>query len=87
MKVDLPELDEVMIRIKNLEEIVSVLQKGKEEPPKEWYSIGQAAAYCCVCEKTIRRLIERGLLKRNIGTRHIKIHVKDLEDYIRKTRI
>ena len=85
MKVNLPELDQILSRLNTLEEIVSVLQKGGKEPVKEWFSVNETAAYLSCSTKTVRRLIARGVLKRSLGLRHIRISTAELQEYRKRT--
>jgi excisionase family DNA binding protein len=85
MLIELPEIDEILARLKTVEETIAVLQKGGKEQPKEWYNVADAASYLDCSSKTIYRLIERGLLKKSAGLRHIKITRQELEVYRKKT--
>jgi excisionase family DNA binding protein len=90
VQVDFPTLNDILSRLNTLEETIAFLQKsqrGKEDPPKEWYSVRETAAYLQCSDKTVRRLLKRGLLKRSAGLRHIRIHKSQLEIYLRRTTI
>ncbi len=56
-----------------------------EAKGKRFVSLKQAAYLLDVSEKTVRRLLERELLKSSSGTRHKKISVESLEEYSGKT--
>ena len=66
-----------------MEQIISELQiKGQvKEPAKEWYNVRESADYLGVSVKTVRRLLQRKLLKRNLAVRKILIHYEELARY------
>ena len=86
MKVELPELDGLIARIETLEDIINGLQAaGKGPLKKQWYSVKDAAVYLECSVKTVRRLIQRGLLRKSLGLRHIRIPAEELQQYKQKT--
>ena len=56
-----------------------------EAKGKRFVSLKEAAYLLDVSDKTVRRLLDRGLLKCSSGTRHRKISVDSLEEYGGKT--
>lgn len=44
--------------------------------------IGTAAAMLTVCEKSVRRLIDRGKLRRVQGIRHVLIPISEIDKFI-----
>jgi excisionase family DNA binding protein len=50
------------------------------------YSVAQAAVILNVSEKTIRRLLERGILRSSRATRKKLIPVRDLETFFERTQ-
>lgn len=46
------------------------------------YTASEAAAILKVNEKTVRRLVDRGLLKKSNSIRHIRITRLSLEDFL-----
>lgn len=59
--------------------------RGNVQPAKvaekSYYTIKEVAARHGVCDMTVRRLIERGELQRDLGIRHVRIPVASLEAY------
>ena len=53
--------------------------------PRLAYSVREAADMLGVCEKTIRRLISRGLLHPSIALRHLLIPKKEIERFLEET--
>ena len=53
--------------------------------PRLAYSVREAADMLGVCEKTIRRLIHRGLLHPSIALRHLLIPKKEIERFLEET--
>ena len=49
----------------------------KAKPP-EWLKLHEAAAQLNTSPKTVRRYIERGLLRKNAASRHILIPAEDV---------
>jgi excisionase family DNA binding protein len=86
--IELPAIDDILSRLKAVEETTAVLEKtGKQHPIKDWYTVQESAGYLSVSSRTVRRLIARGLLKRSVGTRHIRISRAELEEYNARTII
>ncbi|MCI0541132.1 MAG: helix-turn-helix domain-containing protein [Verrucomicrobiales bacterium] len=53
--------------------------------PRLAYSVAEAAQMLGVCEKTVRRLISRGLLRPSRALRHLLIPKKELEKFLENT--
>lgn len=45
----------------------------------------EAAAYLGLSQVTVRRLVNRGLLKRNLAVRHLLFSVKELNRFLEET--
>jgi excisionase family DNA binding protein len=50
------------------------------------YSIRETAQLLGVCDKSVRRLILRGLLRPSRALRHIRIPKDELDRFLRETR-
>ena len=50
--------------------------------PRLAYSVREAAEMLGVCEKTVRRLIARGLISPNKALRHLLIPKKEIERFL-----
>jgi excisionase family DNA binding protein len=82
MRALIDELENFAKRLLSIERIISELQRKQiKEPVKEWYNVSEAAKYLNVSIRTVRRLLARGLLKRNLAIRSIRIHRDDLTRY------
>ena len=58
----------------------------KEKPPqRKHYSVKETAWQLNCSEVTVHRLINRGLLRTNKATRHIKISCKQIEQFVGDT--
>ena len=55
-------------------------------PPRVAYSVQETARMLGVCDKSIRRLILRGLIRPSRALRHILIPKDELERFLRDTR-
>ncbi len=55
-------------------------------PPRLAYSVQEAARLLGVCDKSIRRLILRGLLRPSRALRHLRIPKEELDRFLRETR-
>ena len=58
----------------------------KGEDGRLAYSVQETARMLGVCDKSIRRLIERGLLRPSRALRHIRIPKAELDRFLRDTR-
>jgi len=94
----LTSLEQIQKQMLDMQREITALRKvsGSEEGDnapitwpeakgKRFVSLKQAAYLLDVSEKTVRRLLERELLKSSSGTRHKKISVESLEEYSGKT--
>ena len=54
----------------------------KTELPVLFYTGSEAAAILKVNEKTVRRLVDRGLLKKCKAIRHIRITRRSLDEFL-----
>jgi excisionase family DNA binding protein len=55
------------------------LLEVRQPKAKKWLTLKEAAEVLNVSEKTARRYITRGLLRRNAATRNIRIPAEDVE--------
>ena len=55
-------------------------------PPRLAYSVQETACMLGVCDKSIRRLILRGLLRPSRALRHILIPKQEIDRFLRDTR-
>ena len=81
----LPAVVEFMKKRLDALELEVKALKGNGSNLKAFYSIKEAAGILGVSDTTIRRLIDRGLLKASRAIRHIRITLDAIEDYKRKT--
>lgn len=77
-EIRIKEIDDIAERVQRLEDLFYSETSRLE---KRWYSIAEAAEYLGVSAITVRRLLERGLLKRSGAIRHVRIPVESLEEY------
>lgn len=80
----LAKLPEYEKRIAVLESRLATLEGNAKETPiipkgRKWASLKEAAQVLGVSSKTVRRYVERGLLRRNASLRHIQILAEDLD--------
>jgi hypothetical protein len=80
IKVEIPQFTELECRIAELEKL---FQKKKTSSP--YASIEEAKDYLKCSYSKIRRLIDSGFLKKNLGSRHIQILWSSLYAYVRTT--
>jgi len=59
----------------------------KTHTPTKYLTVSEAASYCSLSEKTIRRLIGRGVLPYYRATRRIQIAISDLDAYFATVRV
>lgn len=57
----------------------------KKSPPKNNYTLKEAALYLNVSTRTVERLIERKLIRRNKALRKILIPRFELDSFLQKT--
>jgi excisionase family DNA binding protein len=55
-------------------------------PGPEFFSVKQAAIYINLSQQTIRRLVKAGKIKSHQFGRQIRIHKRDLDDYISRNK-
>lgn len=58
--------------------------EAQANAPALVYTVTEAAAILKVDEKTIRRLVARGLLKANRAIRHLRIPRQSIEQFVAK---
>ena len=76
---------DLLRRIEALE--TTLLEKSKTEDVKEYYTIPEAAAILSISTRSVRRLVDRGILKRSFSVRHIRIVAESLKTYSRLTSL
>jgi len=69
------------IKLKPSEDVEKRL-KGTSGLPRLAFSIHETAFMLGVCDKSVRRLIDRGMLKANKSLRHIRISKKEIERFL-----
>ena len=79
-KLDITLLSDLETRIAKLENLVS---KNKTSSP--YASVKEAQDYLKCSYSKIRRLIDRGFLKKSLDSRHIKILRSSMDAYITTT--
>lgn len=53
--------------------------------PEELYTVAQAAKYLKVCDKTVRRLInKKEIVASKVGDRAWRIRKEDIDEYLRE---
>ena len=60
--------------------------RSEPHPGRLAYSVQEAAHMLGVCDKSVRRLILRGLIRPSRALRHILIPKDELERFLRETR-
>ena len=66
---------------------IEALEKSKTEGSKDFYSIPEAAGILSISTRSVRRLVDRGILKRSFSVRHIRIMADSLKTYSRLTSL
>ncbi len=56
------------------------------QPARLAYSVQETARMLGVCDKSVRRLILRGLLRPSRALRHIRIPKQEIDRFLRDTR-
>ena len=65
---------------------VSAQPRLDPQPTRLAYSVQETARMLGVCDKSVRRLILRGLIRPSRALRHILIPKDELERFLRDTR-
>jgi hypothetical protein len=55
--------------------------RAKERPVRKWYNLKDAAAILELSQDTVRRYIERGLLKKSSLSYRIRIPAEEVENF------
>ena len=74
---------DLLRRIEALESLL--LEKTQTGKAKEYYTIPEAAAILSISTRSVRRLVDRGILKRSFSIRHIRIMADSLKNHSRLT--
>jgi len=61
------------------------VKSDRSAPAKGFYTIREAAVYLSISEKSVRRLVNRGLLKPSKALRKLLIPISQLEDFFNNT--
>jgi hypothetical protein len=80
IKVEIPQLYELESRVAELEKLVP-----KKKPSSPYATIEEAKEYLKCSYSKVRRLIDRGFLKRNLDSRHIQILWSSIYAYVGTT--
>lgn len=75
-------LEEMDQRLKKLEDAIASLTK--QPPERTWFDVQGASQYLGISPSSLRRLIARGLIKKCVGIRHVRVHREELEKYYRQ---
>ena len=63
------------------------ITEGQDVVPQRLaYSLKETAAMLGICDKSVRRLIHRGLIRPSRALRHILIPKTEIERFLRDTR-
>ena len=81
IKVEIPYFFELETRVSKLEKLLV----SKYKPTSPYATINDAKEYLKCSYSQVRRLIDRGFLKRNIDSRHIQILWSSIHAYVRVT--
>ena len=71
--------------LRRIEALESLLEKTQTGVAKEYYTIPEAAAILSISTRSVRRLVDRGILKRSFSIRHIRIMADSLKNHSRLT--
>jgi len=74
----------LVAKVENLRNEVHALRR-ESKPVQKFLSLQQAAEELNVCVKSVRRLLDRGLLKSSKGLRCVRIPTEEIENYKRRT--
>ena len=87
----LAAIPDLVVTIRNLSERLEAIEEAlrdlKPQRQKRFYSVKETAVELGLSDKTVRDLIERGLLKASRATRHIKIPHEEIEAYRGRTTL
>ena len=87
-------IEELIESLKAVPSLVAEVEKLRNEvhalrreskPAQKFLSLQQAAEELNVCVKSVRRLLDRGLLKSSKGLRCVRIPTEEIENYKRRT--
>ena len=87
-------IEELVESLKAVPSLVAEVEKLKNEvhalrreskPARKFLSLQQAAEELNLCVKSVRRLMDRGLLKSSKGLRCVRIPIEEIENYKRRT--
>lgn len=74
----------LVAKVENLRNEVHALRR-ESKPAQKFLSLQQAAEELNLCVKSVRRLLDRGLLKSSKGLRCVRIPTEEIENYKRRT--
>ncbi|MGA3172195.1 MAG: helix-turn-helix domain-containing protein [Chthoniobacteraceae bacterium] len=87
-------IEELVESLKAVPSLVAEVEKLRNEvyalrreskPARKFLSLQQAAEELNLCVKSVRRLMDRGLLKSSKGLRCVRIPIEEIENYKRRT--
>jgi hypothetical protein len=74
---------QLLAKMDRIEKLLESFEKPR--PARKFLTLKQTAEELNLCVKSIRRLIDRGLLKTSKGTRAVRIPIEEIEAYKRRT--
>jgi excisionase family DNA binding protein len=74
---------QLLAKMERIEKLLEGFEKPR--PVRKFLTLKQTAEELNYCVKTVRRLIDRGLIKTSKGTRAVRIPLEEIEAYKRRT--
>jgi orotate phosphoribosyltransferase-like protein len=74
---------QLLAKMDRIEKLLESFEKPR--PIRKFLTLKQTAEELNLCVKSVRRLIDRGLLKTSKGTRAVRIPIEEIEAYKRRT--
>jgi Helix-turn-helix domain len=74
---------QLLAKMDRIEKLLESFEKPR--PDRKFLTLKQTAEELNLCVKSVRRLIDRGLLKTSKGTRAVRVPVEEIEAYKRRT--
>ena len=74
---------QLLSQMERVEKLLESFEKPRHS--SKFLTLKQTAAELNLCVKSVRRLIDRGLLKTSKGTRAVRVPVEEIEAYKRRT--
>ena len=73
----------LLAKMERIEKLLETFEKPR--PAHKFLTLKQAAEELNLCVKSVRRLVDRDLLKTSKGTRAVRIPIEEIEAYKRRT--